>query len=156
MGSYFLNIKTNKVHYVSEEKKGCYARIHNNPENYKEYSSLEEIKHTGKKVSICNTCMYGEARKEWVETFGKYDGDREINYYSGERTQKRGLDSGSAYLIFCIVAFIAFVVMFLFMFRSCGNSSYEHICDFPGCDEHAEYSTGGHKYCPEHYRIVTY
>lgn len=150
MGSYFLNIKTNKVHYISEEK-GCRTRILSNPNNYKEYSSLEEIKQTGKKVSICNTCMYGEARKEYIETFGNNDGDKKITYE--EETQK-GLDEGSIYLIICFAAAVIFIVIILFMFRSCGNSSYEHTCDFPGCSDHAEYSTGGHKYCPKHYRIV--
>lgn len=151
MGSYFLNIKTNKVHYISEERTSCRTRMFNNPDNYKEYSSLEEIKQTGKKISICDICMYGEARKEYIETFGDNDEDNKIIY---DKRSQKGLDEGSIYVVLSFAFIIICIVAIFFMFQSGGDSSYEYTCDFPGCNDHAEYSTGGHKYCPKHYRIV--
>lgn len=150
MGSYFLNTKTNKVHYISEEKTSCRTRMLNNSNNYKEYSSLEEIKQTGRKISICNNCMYGEARDEYIKIFG--NGEEEKNYTY--KAEEKGFDEGLFYLIFITVSVIIFIVILSIVFRSCGDSSYEHTCDFPGCEDQAEYSTGGHKYCTEHYIIM--
>ncbi|MFR8010289.1 MAG: hypothetical protein ACLU8W_00805 [Clostridia bacterium] len=68
MKRYYLNIRTNKVH-CSTDSSPCQKRIESHPENYKEFSSLEEIKQTSKKVSRCGSCMWKE-RDEWIEVFG--------------------------------------------------------------------------------------
>ena len=59
-----------------------------------------------------------------------------------------------------VVVFVGLALMVIILaigLNSCGAfepSDYEYLCDFPGCDRHAEYSVDGHKYCPEHYRIL--
>lgn len=111
MGSYFLNIKTNKVHYMSEEKIGCRKRILSNPENYKEYSSLEEIKQTGKEISICNICMYDEAMKEWREEWKKKN--EAIDYTDVDESDTG--EKGSAGKVVAIFMLIIGVIFCLYM-----------------------------------------
>lgn len=119
MGSYFLNVKTNKVHYMSEEKIGCRKRILSNPENYKEYSSLEEIKQTGKEISICNICMYDEAMKEWREEWKKKN--EAIDYTDvGESDTGEKSSAGKAAVIFLIMLIIGVIPVLFFDVGSLG------------------------------------
>lgn len=64
MASYFLSIGTGKVHKLT-----CPYKVRMNIENYKEFSSLEEIKHsTEKHVTRCKHCMRDED-DSWKRVF---------------------------------------------------------------------------------------
>lgn len=64
MALYFLSIGTGKVH-----KESCSYRKRINLENYKEFSSLEEIKRsTEKHITRCKYCMRDEL-ENWRKVF---------------------------------------------------------------------------------------
>lgn len=64
MAMYFLSIGTGKVH-----KESCSYKKRINLENYKEFSSLEEIKRsTEKQITRCKRCMRDEL-ENWKKVF---------------------------------------------------------------------------------------
>lgn len=68
MKAYFLNIGTGTIH-----KTTCFHKKQLNNENYREFSSLEEIvESTDKYVKVCKNCMRDET-ENWKKLFGQHE-----------------------------------------------------------------------------------
>lgn len=59
MKKYFMSVGTGKVHSLTRANGTCKNKIHK--ENYREFSSLKEIKNLSeKRITLCKICMREE------------------------------------------------------------------------------------------------